>query len=353
MNKPREVSHQEELSDARYRDLAATDSFLKDIYDEFRPYTMVSQKTYTRNLLLAGRVRYLPGAVVECGTWKGGMAAGLARVMGEDRDYFLFDSFEGLPPAEPIDGKAALRWQQDTNSPSYHNNCTANESDAQEAMRRAGVTQVHLVKGWFEDTVASFPSKQQIAILRLDGDWYESTIRCLNELYPHVAAGGLILVDDYNTWEGCSKAVHDYLSQNQLPDRIYQFQNDVTYIIKSRDLVTAQRAELVTGEMTTLAELVDRLTIVDQGAFDRTKLPAKKVSYFFERDGLDYGPAADDAAAIEELERARRAGASHIVFTWYSFWWLAFYPGFRAYLATRFRKVSENYNLVVFDLRGK
>ena len=353
MNEHLEASHHEELAGKKYGDLNTNDRSLQDIYAEFRRYTMVYPKTYIRNLVLAASVRYVSGAVVECGTWKGGMAAGLSRVMGEDRDYFLFDSFEGLPPAEAIDGDAALRWQQDTNSPHYHDNCTADERDAQEAMRLAGVTQVRLVKGWFEDTLPSFPSNQQVAVLRLDADWYESTIQCLNQLYPRVAPGGLILIDDYHTWDGCSKAVHDYLSQNQLADRIRQFQNDVAYIIKSPDLAKTERAQRIAGKIARLAERTDHLTIVDQGAFDRTKIPEEKVSYFFDRDGLDYGPAADDAAAIEELERAKQTGASHIVFTWCSFWWLEFYDGFRAHLTSRFRKVSEDFDLVVFQLTSQ
>jgi hypothetical protein len=75
---------------------------------------------YCANLRLAERFRHLPGAVVECGTWKGGMIAGLACVFGARRAYYLFDSFEGPPAAKEIDGAAALRWQADTQSPRYH-----------------------------------------------------------------------------------------------------------------------------------------------------------------------------------------------------------------------------------------
>jgi len=190
------------------------------IYDRFRDYTMVSRCLYETNLQLAASIQHLPGCVIECGVWRGGMVAGLATVLGSSRTYFLFDSFEGLPPAKAIDGAAALDWQANTTSPGYHDNCTAGESIARAAMARAGTTNAVLVKGWFEQTLSTFSPPVPIALLRLDCDWYESTKTCLEHLFPFVSPGGLVLIDDYYTWDGCARAVHDYLSGHERCERI-------------------------------------------------------------------------------------------------------------------------------------
>src|ERR1700736_2432942 len=96
---------------------------LGQIYMRYKAFTMIDKYTYIKNLEIADSCRQVPGCVVECGVWRGGMSAGLADVLGPDREYFLFDSFEGLPPAEEIDGPAALLWQSNTQSPEYHDNC--------------------------------------------------------------------------------------------------------------------------------------------------------------------------------------------------------------------------------------
>ena len=126
------------------------------------------------------------------------MIAGMVQVLGANREYFLFDSFEGLPPArEDLDGASAVAWQSDTKSAAYYNNCSAGEEEAAAAMRLSGASSFSLIKGWFNDTVPGFTPPCKIAVLRLDGDWYDSTRVCLENLYPHVAAGGLVIVDDY------------------------------------------------------------------------------------------------------------------------------------------------------------
>lgn len=202
-----------------------------DIYTRFSDFTMVVDDAYVANLCLASQVRNVSGAIVECGTWKGGMSAGIAAVLGGSREYYLFDSFEGLPQAKDIDGEAAIKWQQDVDSPTYYNNCTAAESDALKAMGHAGIRKPHIIKGWFEDTLPKVTFTDGIALLRMDADWYESTYQILDHLYVHINAGGLIVVDDYYTWDGCSRAVHDYLSNKKLEVRISHY-NNVCYIRK-------------------------------------------------------------------------------------------------------------------------
>lgn len=83
-------------------------------------------------------------------------------------------------------------------------------------MRRAQAQDVTFLQGWFNQTVTNYRSPRPIDVLRLDGDWYESTMTCLLALFEQVRAGGLIIVDDYYVREGCTRAVHDFVSQKAL-----------------------------------------------------------------------------------------------------------------------------------------
>lgn len=203
------------------------------IYFKLRGFTMIPPVTYINNLMVAEKFFGLEGCVVECGTWRGGMVAGIAKLMDDpNRKFYLFDSFEGLPEATAVDGDAAIDWQNDKNSPDYFDNCTAEMSKAQEAMAIAGINNPIITKGWFSDTLPHFDKSQKIAILRLDGDWYSSTMDCLENLYDSVVVGGVIVLDDYYAWDGCSRAVHDFLSKRGLSDRIHCLNNSVWYIEK-------------------------------------------------------------------------------------------------------------------------
>lgn len=206
------------------------------LYWKYRNNSMTHATAYMSNLLLARWVLDVPGCVVECGVWRGGMIAGIAEVLGPDRDYFLFDSFEGLPQAQQIDGEAIIAWQDDVDSSTYFDNCRASEDEARAAMRMAGVPRAFTVKGWFEGTVSCFRPPSPIALLRLDGDLYESTKVCLETLFDHVAPRGLIIIDDYGTWDGCARAVNNFLANRSDCGqvlRLRQYANRVFYILKN------------------------------------------------------------------------------------------------------------------------
>lgn len=193
---------------------------------------MIPEAEYTSNLVLAQQIEKVPGCIVECGVWRGGMSAGLAAILGNEREYFLFDSFQGLPPAQEIDGTAALRWQKDAQSPQYYNNCSADEEIARQAMTMSGAKSFQLVKGWFEQTLPAFSLSKPVALLRLDGDWYDSTLACLETLFDSVVPNGIIILDDYYIWDGCSRALHDFLSGRSSTERIRSFEN-LCYLRKS------------------------------------------------------------------------------------------------------------------------
>jgi hypothetical protein len=208
---------------------------LDKLYEKYREHTMVPRGAFFVNLAIAERLRNVPGCVVECGVWKGGMVAAIADVLGPARRYFLFDSFEGLPPARHIDGDSALAWQRNESSPTYYNNCTASRADAEAAMRSSAAADYHIIQGWFEDTLSTFASTEPIALLRLDGDWYDSTYECLRRLAHQVHQHGQIIVDDYHTWTGCARAVHDFLSEASGAFRLNVVDNSVCTMVRNNN----------------------------------------------------------------------------------------------------------------------
>lgn len=188
---------------------------------KYRDYTMVPRRAYVTNLLLAASYANVRGCVVECGVWRGGMSAGMAEVLGPERHYVLCDSFEGLPKAEAVDGPQALAWQADTAGSTYYDNCRAEASFAERAMTMAGATKYELVRGWFDQTLPALALPAPIAILRIDADWYQSVKCCLVNLVPKLAPGGIVIMDDYFTWDGCAKAVHEFLAETQSSARLF------------------------------------------------------------------------------------------------------------------------------------
>jgi len=207
--------------------LAVNEVRFRRVYQKYKHYTMVPEEAYAGNLHLAAKVKDIEGCIVECGTWRGGMIAGIADVLGSRRSYYLCDSFEGLPPAKEVDGAAAQLWQADIASQGYHNNCTASEEEARAAMAMSSAKDYQLVKGWFDQTLPKLP-KQPIALLRMDADWYDSTKCILDNLADRVVRGGLIVIDDYYTWEGCTLAVNEFAARSK--GQIKQNHHGVCYV---------------------------------------------------------------------------------------------------------------------------
>ena len=194
-----------------------------------RPYTMTSPE---RLFALIQAVRFvssasIPGDIVECGVWRGGsmMAAARTLLSGGDtmRNLHLFDTFEGMsPPTDrdvAIDGQTArsLLQTQDRND-QQSAWCVATLDDVTTNMESTGYATdlVHYVKGKVEDTIPQH-APSQIAILRLDTDWYESTRHELEQLYPRLNIGGVLIIDDYGHWAGCRQAVDEYFKNRKIP----------------------------------------------------------------------------------------------------------------------------------------
>lgn len=207
---------------------------LEFVYNKFRDFTMIDKLFFFDNLILSNSINSIDGCIVECGVWRGGMIAAAYEYSNKKRNCILFDSFEGLPVVKENDGQAAKIWQE-TNNGVGLDNCKAEISFATKAMELANSKKHKMIKGWFDKTTANYNFEEPIAILRLDGDWYDSTMVCLENLYPLVAENGLIIIDDYHAWDGCSRAIHDYLSKNNLPLRISQTKNGVCYIVNTKE----------------------------------------------------------------------------------------------------------------------
>jgi hypothetical protein len=168
----------------------------------------------------------VPGAIVECGVWKGGsmMAAALTLIdrEGSDRDLYLFDTFAGMPPPtqedvfSAYDGYNPMRhWrrrQQADDTNSWHN-VPADEVRAAVLSTGYPRDRVHLVEGKVEDTLPA-RAPEQIALLRLDTDWYASTKHELDQLYPRLQPGGVLILDDYGHYEGARRAVDEYFDEH-------------------------------------------------------------------------------------------------------------------------------------------
>jgi hypothetical protein len=211
-------------------DFAADEWRFRRTYEKFKNFTMVPERVYIENLRLAQRVMRTSGSIVECGTWRGGMIAGIADTLGPSRCYHLFDSFQGLPPVTDIDGVEAREWQTSKSASDHHNNCTASEAEARTAMSMSEATDYRITPGWFAETLPKIRPQEPIALLRLDADWYESTKCILDNLSAFVAPGGMIIVDDYFTWEGCTHAVNEYATRSKR--RIRQWSNlELCYIL--------------------------------------------------------------------------------------------------------------------------
>lgn len=156
--------------------------------------------------------RRIDGAIVECGVFKGGSAAVLAKSTSSTRPLYLFDSFQGLPEPGDRDGRMA-------NEKFHEGWCQADVSDVRGLLSRLRVpsSRIHIVPGWFHDTFGTvdIPS---VALLHIDADWFDSVRLCLDTFYDKVQPGGLVVLDDYGRWPGCNRAADGFLAERGLSE---------------------------------------------------------------------------------------------------------------------------------------
>lgn len=196
------------------------DARFMEIYERCKPLTMSSIE---RMYALHQAVDYIctsgiSGDVVETGVWRGGSSMMAALTLLEhdstERDLWLYDTYEGM--AEPteidrsFDGQSAKeQWEK---TPDW---CAASLDDVQTNMRTTGYPfeRIHFIEGKVEDTIPTAGVPDSIALLRLDTDWYVSNKHELNNLYPRLVAGGVLIIDDYGHWDGVRRSVDEYFAE--------------------------------------------------------------------------------------------------------------------------------------------
>jgi O-methyltransferase len=164
--------------------------------------------------------RGVPGDLIETGTWRGGASIFMRAVLKShgvtNRTVWVADSFEGLPKPDPS------RYPADADDRHHENRYLAVDLETVQAnFRKYGLLdgQVRFLKGWFKDTLPAAPI-DRLAVLRLDGDMYESTMETLTALYPKLSPGGYAIIDDYKVIPGCRAAVDDYRRSQGIGDEI-------------------------------------------------------------------------------------------------------------------------------------
>jgi O-methyltransferase len=190
------------------------------------PYTMTTPEAI---YALAQAVRHIvlsdtPGAIVECGVWRGGSMMAVARSLLDagrtDVDLYLFDTFEGMTAPTDRDvhwtgQRADALLEREAGDDRSLVWARASIEEVRRAMASVGypAARVHFVEGEVERTIPD-QAPERIALLRLDTDWYESTKHELIHLYPRLAAGGVLIVDDYGWWRGARQATDEYFREH-------------------------------------------------------------------------------------------------------------------------------------------
>ncbi len=174
----------------------------------------------------------IPGDLIETGVWRGGasifMRAVLAAYEVTDRIVWAADSFEGFPT------QGSRRHSQDRGT-DFTGGLGAEVlavdlATVKQNFARYGLLddQVRFLAGWFSETLPIAPI-EQLAVIRLDGDMYESTWDALDVLYPKLSPGGFVIVDDYRTFAGCREAVDTYRTQHEITDPIREIDDHAVY----------------------------------------------------------------------------------------------------------------------------
>ena len=199
------------------------------LYTLCKPFTMTSTE---RMYSLYKAVNYIlenniPGDFVECGVWKGGSALLIAQMLSDknivDRKVILYDTYEGMSePTEQdknIVGQPATSLLQESSIEIQDSIwCYSSFEEVKHNLSLSGLLPecIIMIKGKVEDTIPTQLPTKSISLLRLDTDWYESTNHELNYLYPLLNKNGVLIIDDYGHWEGCRKAVDEYVLTHNL-----------------------------------------------------------------------------------------------------------------------------------------
>lgn len=191
--------------------------------------TMVSRERLSSTLLAAKFVATanIEGAFVECGVWRGGNSIVASRIFQMysqlSRGVFLYDTFAGMTQPKDMDyqlrdgTRARGQFEQnqvgETNLWSY-----ASVEEVKANFKNFGLDvggAIRLIKGDILSTLKDESNlPKNISVLRLDTDWYESTMCELEVLFPRLSQGGIVIIDDYGHWAGAKQAVDEYFARS-------------------------------------------------------------------------------------------------------------------------------------------
>lgn len=164
----------------------------------------------------------VPGDLLEAGTWRGGSAIlmrAVLRALGDpDRTVWVADSFQGVPPPDPD------RYPADRGDTFWtHDELAVPVEQVRANFAKYGLldARVRFLEGWFKDTLPGAPV-ERLAVLRVDGDLYESTLDTLRPLEPKVSPGGFVIVDDYGCVPGCKQAVDEYRAEHGITEPLQE-----------------------------------------------------------------------------------------------------------------------------------
>jgi O-methyltransferase len=243
---PKEREYQQLYKLAYYEKIPYITSAQRDTIDRCLPYTQTRDDSL---FCLIRAIEYLvkaeiDGAFVECGVWKGGsvmaMALTLDRLGCVNSDIYLFDTFRGMPPGGPMDVDSYgnnEKWYREervdhTNGAKGDQWNAVTLPDVQKNIGQINSRQrFHYLEGKVEETIpAQAPDK--IAVLRLDTDFYSSTRHELVHLYPRLASGGILIIDDYGHFVGARKAVDEFVDANNIQMFLHRLNYSVLVGVK-------------------------------------------------------------------------------------------------------------------------
>jgi len=200
-----------------------TKSFDKSQRDEGKDwplfsYTMIGHRRLENVQMCVEEIlrNEVPGDLIETGAWRGGTTIFMRALLKAhgvmDRKIWVADSFEGMPiPKDKNDGWNLSRIDY----------LKVSLDEVKSNFERFDLLdeQVEFIKGWFCDSLPNAPINK-LALLRLDGDIYSSTMDSLQNLYHKVSQGGYVIVDDYHSWSSCRRAITDFLEKNSIKPEI-------------------------------------------------------------------------------------------------------------------------------------
>jgi hypothetical protein len=177
----------------------------------------------------------IPGDVIEAGVWRGGgsifLKGCLAAMGGGGRTVWVADSFEGLPEPDPAQAREYEFFHSRLMQENYAR-MAAGLEEVQANFAAYGLLddRVRFLKGWFCDTLPAAPI-ERLALLRLDGDYYESTMDTLTALYDRLSPGGFVIVDDYgeDLWTNCRAAVDAFRAERGIVDALIPVDSKCVY----------------------------------------------------------------------------------------------------------------------------